>query len=496
MTANRASDYLWSTVDARPFLLFRALWGLILFFLPLRYFLHGWIQEYFYRPQFFFSFIDTSWYGPLPWPGMYVVFGFLCLLGLSVAIGYRYRIASLLYALLFFYFHSLDKTIYLNHYYLVFLLTGLLAFLPPPQRLRGPTSMESGAEVAHFDKMLIAGPTGLESMVIPRLALISIQVLIAIVYFYAALAKMRSDWLFDAMPLRIWLPARVDSLPAGHWLSIPAVAWFFAWGGLLFDGLIPFFLFWKRSAKIAFAAVILFHVTTALLFRIGMFPWIMIAANTIFLGPLLALPDGFYGKVLGRFVGVRGEEDDFTVAEKKAVREPPATFHTLRRNWPWSKRKDIRSSAFGRGFLLAFLLGFFIFQIVAPARRFFYPGKTTWNEYGFRFSWQVMVMQKSGLCEFTILQGDRQLTLDPSEILTPYQELMMSTQPDMILQFGQYLSRRFGAGQSSGAAPVFARCLVSLNGRPHQSLIRSDLDLSDPNTKVEDIIVPFLQATK
>jgi len=31
-----------------------------------------------------------------------------------------------------------------------------------------------------------------------------------ILYFYAGLAKLNSDWLIQALPLKIWLPARND----------------------------------------------------------------------------------------------------------------------------------------------------------------------------------------------------------------------------------------------------------------------------------------------
>ncbi|MCB1171844.1 MAG: HTTM domain-containing protein, partial [Leptospiraceae bacterium] len=433
-------------------MLFRALWGLVLFVLPLRYFLHGWIEEYFYRPEFFFSFLDLDWYGPLPWPGMYIVFALLCILGLLVAAGFQYRVAAALYTVLFFYFHSIDKTIYLNHYYLVFLLTGLMALLPAPQK-RSRTEDASGTRAstcADNSDATTAGGTepsipgvpasipasgacrvGTSRIRIARLSVLAIQVLVAIVYFYAALAKIRPDWLLDAMPLRIWLPGRVDSLPLGEWLALPAFAWVFAWGGLLFDGLIPFFLFWKRSARFALVAVILFHVTTALLFRIGMFPWIMIAANTIFLGPLTFLSDGLYQRTLGRFLKREPAHEEAVTSfadsgqRISAVRASGGqrfSGRMLQRICELSGSSVAGTRLYRQKLLTGLLLVFILLQVVLPARRFLYPGKTTWNEYGFRFSWQVMVMQKSGLCEFTIHKGKRQLRLNPSEILSPYQE--------------------------------------------------------------------------
>jgi hypothetical protein len=41
---------------------------------------------------------------------------------------------------------------------------------------------------------------------IPRWNIDILKLLLAIVYVYAGLAKLNSDWLLEAMPLKIWLP--------------------------------------------------------------------------------------------------------------------------------------------------------------------------------------------------------------------------------------------------------------------------------------------------
>ena len=45
---------------------------------------------------------------------------------------------------------------------------------------------------------------------VPVWTIDSIKLLLCIVYFYAGLAKLNSDWLFNAMPLNIWLPSKFD----------------------------------------------------------------------------------------------------------------------------------------------------------------------------------------------------------------------------------------------------------------------------------------------
>ena len=66
---------------------------------------------------------------------------------------------------------------------------------------------------------------------------------LCIVYFYAGLAKLNYDWLFEAMPLKKDLVAcQRTFLPLlGYFLEQPWTAYFFSWCGALFDLCICFF---------------------------------------------------------------------------------------------------------------------------------------------------------------------------------------------------------------------------------------------------------------
>ena len=76
------------------------------------------------------------------------------------------------------YVELLDKSNYLNHYYFVSLVAFMLCWLP----------------------------TTSKTPQVPRLSVTSIRLLLAVVYFYAGLAKLNPDWLFNAQPLAMWLP--------------------------------------------------------------------------------------------------------------------------------------------------------------------------------------------------------------------------------------------------------------------------------------------------
>ena len=113
--------------------------------------------------------------------------------------------------------------------------------------------------------------------------ILSIKGLIFIIYFCAGLAKINSDWLLNAQPLSIWLPSKYDlPLLGGVFFEQSWVHYLMSWGGMFYDLSIPFLLIQKKTRWPAFILVIIFHFLTAILFPIGMFPYIMIVSCLIF----------------------------------------------------------------------------------------------------------------------------------------------------------------------------------------------------------------------
>ena len=114
-------------VDPASLVLFRLLFGVLLLAATLRFLAYGWVREHYLEPAVHFPFWGVGWLQPLPGIGMYLVFGLMAVAALGIALGAYYRLSSLLFALLFSYSHAIDKTYYLNHYYLVSLLAVLMA---------------------------------------------------------------------------------------------------------------------------------------------------------------------------------------------------------------------------------------------------------------------------------------------------------------------------------------------------------------------------------
>lgn len=130
--------------------------------------------------------------------------------------------------------------------------------------------------------------------------------------------------------------------------------------------------------------------------------------------------------------------------------------------------------------VLGILMCYFLFQLLTPIRFLLYPGKLLWTEEGYRFSWRVMLMEKSGAAFFYVKDPatGRKFEADPSGFLTPYQERMMETQPDMMLQYAHILQREYRR-QGIKDPEITVQSYVSLNGSGSRLYIDSTVNLAN-----------------
>jgi hypothetical protein len=103
---------------------------------------------------------------------------------------------------------------------------------------------------------------------IPRWNIDILKLLLAIVYVYAGLAKLNSDWLLEAMPLKIWLPNNSNLPLIGSLLNETWVHYVFSWTGAIYD-LELYCYYFKRTRLFGFILVVVFHVLTKILFPLG-----------------------------------------------------------------------------------------------------------------------------------------------------------------------------------------------------------------------------------
>ena len=286
---------------------------------------------------------------------------------------------------------------------------------------------------------------------VPNWTIDSIKIMLTVVYLYAGLAKINSDWLLKAMPLKIWLPSKYDLPFLGE--NLMQQNWFhyaMSWSGMFYDLLIPFLLFYKRTRIFAFILVVFFHVFTRVLFPIGMFPYVMIISTLIF------FDSNFHKKIISF---LRKRINRLLKLKNEIL---------INEVYPLLNRK----------ISLTIVFLFLSVQLLFPFRYLTYPGELFWTEEGYRFSWRVMLIEKMGYTNFKIVNAETNnyFYVDNQDFLTPLQEKQMSFQPDFILEYAHYLGDHFKK-QGHKNIQVFAESYVALNGRLSQPFIDKSIDL-------------------
>lgn len=421
---------------------FRIMFGLLMTAAMLRFIAKGWVRELYTAPAFHFTYPGFEWIHPWSAPFMYVQFVMLALLGLAIAAGCFYRFSTILFFLGFTYVELMEQTAYLNHYYLISLLSGLLILLPANRAwsvdaLRKPQ---------------------IRAEIVPGWCLNILRFQVALIYVFAGLAKFNADWLVHAQPLRIWLAARADLPLLGHWLGQVWVAYVASWFGALLDTGIVFFLLWKRTRIPAYLLLVFFHVATWLLFNIGMFPWIMIVAAT------LLFPADWPKRCVARLIVLRNQPSGEARTFLSVATPTPSSVSAYQKpNW-----------------LLRTALGLYAaIQLLLPLRPYFSSQPAAWTCSGFNCAWQVMIAEKTGYVEFFALDPvtGRRRRLSVKDEITPRQEMMMAQDPYLIRQMALHLAKTLNAS-GIRSFEIRTEAFATLNGRPSQRLIDPEANLS------------------
>ena len=402
-------------VDVASFTAFRVVFGLLGLAVIIRFFAHGWIGPLFVDPAHHFTYPGFGWLEPWPGWGMYAHFAVLGLLSLGIAAGYRPRACAALFFVGFTYVELLDRTTYLNHHYLMSLVSLLM----------------------------VCVPTGRNTLPVWTIWVLRAQV--GVLYVFAGIAKLNPDWLFHALPMRIWLYQHGNLPVLGPLLQETWVAYAMGWGGALFDLAVVPALLWPRSRLSAYVVLVAFHLATWALFpQLGIFPWLMIGLTLIFFAPdwprrCFKLPSHGTG----------------------------AASHPVQSR-PW----------LARGAVVGLAL-FAIVQLALPLRHLAYPGNVRWTEEGYLFAWRVMLTEKVGFVQYRVQDPEtgQAWLVAPGEYLTPLQVERMTYQPDMILQAAHLIAADF-AERGHSDVVVNADAFVAFNGRPNARLIDPTADLA------------------
>jgi hypothetical protein len=422
-------------LHAAPLASFRILFGAVAFFSTLRFLLLGWVDLHFVNTQFQFKYYGFEWVQLLPPTTMFAIHYIMLLAALGIMLGAWYRISAVLFFLCFTYCELIDLTYYLNHYYFVSIISLLMCIVPAHRYFSIDTWRNP---VLHQEN-------------VPAWAINIFKFQLICVYFFAGIAKINYDWLISALPLRIWLPAN-DNMPLlGPLFRYDTTAYIFSWAGMLFDITIGIWLLWHRTRLWAWLVVVFFHVITGWMFQIGVFPLVMIMCTLLFFST------NFHQRflhILRRFIPQKFDKHYIANQPIHPVKTSKITF--------------------------AFLSIWIAFQVVFPLRCYAYPGNMFWTEQGYRFGWRVMLFEKAGTATFYVRDENtgKEGVVDNNEFLNPHQEKQMAMQPDMILQYAQFL-KKYYEQQGLAVRRVRAEVYVTFNARPSQLLIDDNVNLLD-----------------
>ncbi|WP_216647333.1 HTTM domain-containing protein [Chitinophaga sp. SYP-B3965] len=411
-------------VSIAPLITFRIVFGLLMFLSLIRFWYRGWITSVYVTPQFHFTYMGFEWVHPLGDLGMHLLFLTIIIAALLITLGLFYRIATVIFFIGFTYVELLDVTTYLNHYYFITLVAFLMIWLPANRDY----SLDVLLQPEKRRKLVPAWTIGI------------LRFQMAIVYIFAGLAKLDPDWLLDAQPMRTWLPAKTHLPIVGVFMYKTWVAYLFSWFGAVYDLFIVFFLINRKTRPYAYGVVVIFHIATAIFFPgIGMFPYVMIACSLIFFS-------GEFHERLQRFFPFYDHSVDETTYRFK--------------------------------YTPSVLIAIYIFlQLVIPLRFLLYPGHLFWHEEGYRFSWRVMLMEKAGSAYFTVKDKAHTIEVNNAEFLTPLQEKMMCTQPDLILKYAHHLAATYKT-RGLVSPQVYGEIYVSLNGERSKLFIDTTANLA------------------
>ncbi len=388
--ARRALARLAAPVDGASLAAFRIAFGLVLCWHAARYL---WPQmgtsmaEYLYvTTPWNFSYPGFGWLQPWPEPWLTAHFLLVGLAGLCLALGFCYRTAAVTLFLSFSYTFLWEQAKYNNHYYLMCLIAFLLIWMPAQTRFSVDAWLRR-RRAARATTDIKAPDTAVQ---IPFWPIFMLRAQLFIVYFYAGVAKINSDWIEGILL----------TVPAGNlhgffadWglpdlVTVRHVCLFMAWTGLLFDLSIGFLLIIPRTRWLAILLLASFHGINHFLFDIGVFPVMAFATSLIFFSPDWPLR---FARWLKRPRLTRPEWGWFVGG---GLALPPLGAALGWRAAESREAGTVVARSLGRP-IVAFMLIWLAIQVLVPLRHFAITGDANWTEEGQRFAWRMKLRAKA-----------------------------------------------------------------------------------------------------
>lgn len=382
----------------------------------------GWVKRILMAPRFTFTFIGFEWLQPLPGLGMYFYFFVMGSLGICIALGYKYRFSIIAFTLLWTGVYLMQKTAYNNHYYLLILISVIMAFLPANRNCSLDAKLHPAIKTDQMSAYIKW----------------TIVLQLIIVYTYASLAKLYGDWL-DFSIIEILFKRKEDYFLIGGLLQQPWLHKIVGVFGILFDLLIVPALLWKPTRKWAFFAAIFFHLFNSIVFQIGIFPFLALAFSVFF----------FEAELIRKIF--------------------------FKKKNPYLENKVVVPS--NKKLVMGILTLYFLIQLGLPIRHNFIKDDVLWTEEGHRMSWRMMLRSRTGNTSFKVVNNTTKnyFLVNLDDYLTQAQKYKTKSYPDFMWQFSQRLKSEYA--EKGEDISVYINSRVSVNGKPYQPFIDPDIDM-------------------
>ena len=421
-------DKLTKPIDNASIVVFRIAIGILV---PLEllhyYFMRSDLRSFYFETNWHFKHAAFAWLPHLNAAQMHGLLFLVILAFLFTAAGFLYRFSTIIAWLGYSFLFLSERANFLNHWYLICLLSFLLIFIPANKRF----SVD-----AKLNKKI-------RSNTIPAWTLYALLLQISLVYIFAGIAKINPDWL-AGQPMGVILENRTHKFPEyiSQLFSKNGFVYLVSYGVILFELLIVPALLNRKTRLIVYCVSIVFHLLNSHLFTIGLFPHMMILMTTLF------FPPDWKTKLFKRKKETKKKQ---VVSESYSIKKP---------------------LLYGLGF-------FFLIQCTLPFRPFLYKGNQLWSEQMTAFSWHMMTEFKDGNIKYLVQYNDQieMDTIRPHQYdLSRGQTHKLVRSADLILQYAHHIGDRYEA-EGKTNIKVYADAFLFLNGRSMQRYIHPNVDL-------------------
>lgn len=415
--------FLFKQIDNAPLIVFRIFFGFLIACESFGAIATGWVKTNLIDLKYTFPFIGFEWIKPLPENGMFYYFILMGILGIFIMLGYYYRLAMIFYTILWAGVYFMQKTTYNNHYYLLLIISFFMIFLP----------------ANHFASIDVKQGRINKKLSMPYWISLVFIVQIAILYFYASIAKLYPDWL-DGTFTRNLLSSSNLFPPFKNIFSKPWFYLFIAYAGIFFDLLIVPFLLFKKTRTIALLASLIFHLFNAIFLQIGIFPFFALSFSLFFYDP---------EKIRNWFLRIKPKIE-------------------------WTSNSG--NNLYGKELVFYIFLPFLVLQLLLPLRHYLIKGDVLWTEEGHRLSWRMMLRERSGYINIKIKDNNTNevFIYNYNKDLTPYQAKNLATKPDFIWQYCQRIKKEYAYKNIS----IYIDCKNSINRGEYKTLIDPKQDFT------------------